>query len=267
VNTPPKLWLPYIAMGIIPGVIWLLYFLRKDRQNPEPKGKIFQVFLWGMLATVPAVVIEIFFNCLLGYSCSIGNGFSIFQHPIFANILISNLIAVFIITATVEELAKYCVVKSEVLNNKNFDEPVDAMIYCITAALGFASAENILFVFMSPPNTAFVTAIMRFFSAILLHALAGGFMGYFIGKVKAWEMKQNQLLPGIRKTRRAFKYKCMGIITAILLHGSYNFLIITNTKASFAGVIVLILTAIIVLSMAFKHLKQDTFANNKAFGV
>jgi len=263
----PQLWLPYIIMGIIPGVIWLLYFLRKDRQNPEPKGKIFQVFLWGMLATVPAVAIEVFLNCILGYSCSIGSGFSIFQNPIFANILISNLIAVFIITATVEELAKYCVVKSEVLNHKDFDEPVDAMIYSITAALGFASAENILFVFMSPPGAAPVTAIMRFFTAVLLHAIAGGFMGYFIGKVKLWEMKQNQLLPGIRKTKRAFKYKCAGIFVAILLHGSYNFLIITNTRSSLAGMIVLMLISIVILSTAFKHLKKDTFAINRTFDV
>ncbi len=254
-------------MGITPGVIWLLYFLRKDRQNPEPKGKIFQVFLWGMLATVPAVVIEIFFNCILGYSCSIGTGFSLFQNIIFANMLVSTLVAVFFITATVEEFAKYCVVRSEVLNHKDFDEPIDAMIYSITVALGFASAENVLFVFMSPPNTAVITAVMRFFSAIFLHALAGGFMGYFIGKVKEWEMKQNQMMPGIRKTRRAFKYKCAGITTAILLHGSYNFLIITNTRTSLAGVIVLILVSAIILSMAFKRLKKDTFAINSTFDV
>ncbi len=264
---PPKLWLPYIIMGITPGIVWLLYFLQKDKQNPEPKGKLFQVFLWGMLATIPAVVIEIFFNCVLGYSCSIGTGFSLFQNIIFANILISNLIAVFFITATVEELAKYCVIRSEVLNHKDFDEPIDAMIYSITVALGFASAENILFVFMSHPNTAFITAIMRFFSAILLHAIAGGFMGYFIGKIKRWEMQQNQLLPGIRKTGKAFKYKCAGIISAILLHGSYNFLIVTNTRSSMAGVIVLLLVSIITLSIAFKHIKEKTFANNITFDV
>ena len=38
-----------LALAIIPAVIILIYFYRKDRAKPEPKGIIIRIFLPGLI--------------------------------------------------------------------------------------------------------------------------------------------------------------------------------------------------------------------------
>ena len=52
----------------------------------------------------------------------------------------------FLWAALVEEVVKFMAIRFMILNDPEFDEPVDAMIYMITASLGFAAIENILFI-------------------------------------------------------------------------------------------------------------------------
>ncbi len=44
-------------LALIPGIVWLIYFLRKDNL-PEPKRKILKVFLMGMLISVPILFLN-----------------------------------------------------------------------------------------------------------------------------------------------------------------------------------------------------------------
>lgn len=242
----------------------MLYYLREDKKNPEPKGKIIQVFLWGMLATVPALAAEIALSCAFGFSCSLNNGFSLYSNPLLLNTVVSSLILVFAVTAITEETFKYLVVRAEVLKNKEFDEPVDAMIYSIVAALGFASAENVLFAFNSGGNP-FPVVTVRFFTAVLIHALAGGIIGYHIGRIKFEQMKKNQFLPGIKSTGRAIRFQLLGIFLAVLLHGVYNFLVGMGTNLAMLQIIGLIITAAFIISLAFDRLKSYALAAGSNF--
>jgi len=66
-----------------------------------------------------------------------------------------------------------------------FDEPTDAMIYCIIAALGFASVENLMILFkISFPDFGQAIGIMgfRFLGATLLHTLASAMVGYWLAR-------------------------------------------------------------------------------------
>ncbi len=56
----------YIFLGILPSIIWLLYYLKKDT-HPEPRLMILKIFFWGMLSALPAIFIEkgiVFFHLL-----------------------------------------------------------------------------------------------------------------------------------------------------------------------------------------------------------
>lgn len=192
----------YILFGTLPGLIWLLYYLRKD-VNPEPKGMILKVFFYGMLVTFPAVFLEI----------SIANltkNITFFPFLLFVfNILFG--------VALVEELLKFMVVKKAVLKSPEFDEPIDAMIYMIVSALGFATAENILVLFLlrSGLNQMFEISLLRFLGATFLHALASAIVGFFIG------------LSFFDKTHRR-KLIFLGMVWAVMLHGLYNFSIMSS---------------------------------------
>ncbi|MFH1175472.1 MAG: PrsW family intramembrane metalloprotease [bacterium] len=253
---PFNLIILYIIIGTLPGIIWASYYLSEDSKNPEPKGKIIQIFLLGMLITVPTVAAEISASCALGYSCAFYGDRVLYSNKLLANPFLEKFIFIFLVIACIEEIFKFTIIKSEVLKTKEFDEPVDAMVYSIVASLGFASAENILYVFKyaNPARTS----IERFFTAVLIHALTGAIIGYFIGLVKIWEMKQNQFLPGVRSSKKTLKNISLGIILAILLHGSYNFLISFDNNLMMLALALIIIIALLV-SLGFEKLKTTCY--------
>ncbi len=144
------------------------------------------------------------------------------------------------------------VVKKEVLKNSELDEPLDVILYMIIAALGFAALENIL-KFLSPEmfNLGFQkTLIMTgfiFISSTFLHALASGLFGYFLAL-------------SFFEARKKRYYFVLGLLTATLWHGFYNFSIINMMREKnliFAIVVIFILTsAAIIVSLGFQRLKK-----------
>lgn len=226
-------------MGILPSFIWLLYFLRKD-VHPEPNRLIIKVFFWGMLAVFPAYFIEVFLgeNSLSRMLAQ--------EYPVLFSFLHA-----FIVIALVEEYIKYRVVRDKILRNPEFNEPVDAMLYMIIAALGFAAMENIFAIL--PEERAFSSCVvcaaaqtssLRFITAIFLHALASALVGFSLAF-----RKQKWMLP-------------LGISLAVLLHGAYNLIIISidtmNPLMIYLPFILLIVTANIVAYL-FRRVRMHTY--------
>ena len=163
-------YLILVLVGILPSVIWLAYWLRKDC-HPEPKALIAKTLLLGIilspLAIIAQLVALVWFSSMLGVPASTLGNSSWF----------------YLWAAFVEELIKYGAVFFVVLRNPEFDEPVDAMIYMLTAALGFAAMENILVAnHMAGEGAEMTLRILglRFTGATLLHALSSALLGYFI---------------------------------------------------------------------------------------
>ncbi len=114
--------------------------------------------------------------------------------------------------ALVEECVKYYAVRTIVLRNPAFDEPVDAMIYMMTAGLGFAAIENILVMFRTIPHgaqAAFAVWSLRAVGATLLHALSSSLIGYFLAL--SWFFRDHHR-----------KLLVLGILLATLFHFVFN---------------------------------------------
>jgi RsiW-degrading membrane proteinase PrsW (M82 family) len=116
----------------------------------------------------------------------------------------------FLILATLEEVFKFLGVYYVISKRREFDEPVDAMIYMITASLGFAAVENIAANFNTSLPTALETTTLRFFGATLLHTLSSGLVGYYWAKSILANKK---------------KMLVFGLGLATLLHATFNYLI------------------------------------------
>ncbi|MFA5355401.1 MAG: PrsW family glutamic-type intramembrane protease [Candidatus Paceibacterota bacterium] len=222
----------YIFFGLVPSILWLLFYLRKDK-NPEPVRMILKIFFFGFLAALPAVLIEM---GILDFVDSLKLG----------NSLLPCLIKIFIGVAFIEEFLKYVVIREQALKTREFDEPVDAVIYMIIAALGFAGAENILIFFSLGPNFLFTDilslGLFRFLGATFLHALCSGTLGYFIA-ISAYKTRKRILL--------------LGLAVVTLLHGLYNFSII-ELRAPWNALIplVILLGLAIFLTEAFRKIKK-----------
>jgi RsiW-degrading membrane proteinase PrsW (M82 family) len=76
-----------------------------------------------------------------------------------------------------EKLFKFAVLFFYCRRLTDFDEPMDGIVYGVTASLGFATLENVLYVL----NGGIGHAIMRAFTAVSGHALFGAVMGSYFG--------------------------------------------------------------------------------------
>lgn len=225
--------LSYIILTVLPPLVWLIFYLREDC-HPEPKRLILIAFLAGIASAILAVYVEVFF---------------IGPRGIFINsiTLTGTPFLFFLLIALIEEYAKYLAVKYAILNRRDFDEPIDGMIYMITAALGFAAIENTLFIlplFHESILAGFELTANRFIGANLLHALSSGTVGFFLAR--AWFSPHRH------------HFVAIGIFLATLLHTGFNYLILIKDQVS-QGVLyvifLLILMAVMVL-VDFERLKE-----------
>jgi RsiW-degrading membrane proteinase PrsW (M82 family) len=76
-----------------------------------------------------------------------------------------------------EELGKLLVMTCIVLRHEDLRRPVDAIVLTVLAGLGFATIENLYYVFGSENWTE--TAMLRALTAVPMHATVGIVMGYF----------------------------------------------------------------------------------------
>ena len=211
-----------ILLAFIPSLLLVVFFYRKDNQKKEPPSLILKTFLLGFISVLPAALIEIFISPFL-----IGN-----SH------LTSALYKAFIIAAVVEEGIKLTVIKLFIFNRTEFDEVTDGILYTITVSLGFAFFENLFYSFGS-----ITVLLIRGLSAVPLHASASGIMGYFIGKSK-FEGKG---------------YLEIGFISAVAIHGLYDFFLFYGGTLSLMVVPLLIIAGIIVMKLYKKALKDDRY--------
>ncbi|MCX6760832.1 MAG: PrsW family intramembrane metalloprotease [Candidatus Nealsonbacteria bacterium] len=222
-----------LFFGIIPSVIWLLFYLKKD-SHPESNRMVLKIFLYGMLIALPTALIEL--------------GISEETKKLAISPSALSIINLFLGVALIEEFLKYLVVREKVLDHHEFDEPLDTMLYMIISALGFAASENILIFFNLGQASFFHTAIevsaSRFISATFLHALCSGTFGYFLA-LSFYEQKNK------------IKFTILGLGISVLLHGLYNFSIIKlgYPLNLLIPVVILVVLAIFV-SVGFNKLKK-----------
>ena len=108
-----------------------------------------------------------------------------------------------------EESLKFIVLYFYIKPKAAFNEPMDAIVYGTIASLGFATLENLTYVYSGSQADSFTIAIIRAISAIPLHACCGIIMGYFFG-LYAFLGSKTALIKSL--------------IIPISIHATYNYL-------------------------------------------
>ena len=224
--------------GILPALLWLSFWLREDKSHPEPRSLIALTFFYGIISVPITFFIQMLVNYLLIPRISVEAAIQTMR--------ISGYVTL-VIWAMTEEFLKYIAAKKGGLSKKANDEPIDALIYMITAALGFSAAENTLFLIAPLLDgnlaDAFITTNMRFIGATLLHVASSAIIGISIALSYFFKKK-------IQK-----HYLYIGFILSVLLHTLFNFFIIKdNTNVFIAFVMVWIVIVGIIL--LFEKIKK-----------
>jgi len=228
----PTIALYALIAGFVPALLWLQFWLREDIEHPEPRGRIIWTFIVGMLAVAVTIPLEAYVT----------------DHVATESFL------AFLLWATIEESLKYGAAYLAALRTRYFDEPVDAVVYMITAALGFSAIENTFFI-LSPllQGNSLGTAItinIRFIGASLLHIAASGIVGLAI----AWAYYKNKTWKRIATV--------LGLCGAIALHSSFNFFIISDDSRYILNVFAGVWIAIIILIVLIERIKFIKKANS-----
>ena len=178
-----------LALAIGPGLAISVFIYAKDKYDKEPARYLITAFILGMVAVLPAIVIE-----------QTGAAFSLAGDS-----TVMTLIYAFIVVGFTEEFCKFFMLRFYAYKKPEFNEPFDGITYSVMVSMGFATLENIFYVFQFGMGNAF----LRMFTAVPAHASFGIVMGYYAGLAK-FSLNPRSLL---------FR----GWFLAALLHGAYDF--------------------------------------------
>jgi RsiW-degrading membrane proteinase PrsW (M82 family) len=184
-------FLSLLSLALAPGCAIILYIYLKDKHEREPLSLLLTSFFYGCISTVVTLSISYPVNLLILTK---------------EDDVIQQFFNAFFKVALIEEFSKFIFVRFILFNNKNFNEPFDGIVYAVIVSMGFATVENILYVF----QFGFATGIMRLFTAVPAHAAFGILMGYFLGKAKFTHRKNLYL-------------SLIALLIPTLFHGSYDY--------------------------------------------
>ena len=213
------------AGGVLPALAWLWFWLREDSKHPEPRRLIALAFVAGMVCVAVAVPIEKFVQ---GY--------------------LVTTVMIFTAWSIIEEVLKYLFAYGTVLRRREDDEPIDPVIYMVTVALGFAAAENTLFLLSpiagSTTLQVLITGNLRFIGATLLHVISSAAIGVCIGMV-------------FYKSKAVRRYATVvGVILACALHASFNFFILEAPEETLLRTFSFVWVGVIVLLAVLEYVKR-----------
>ncbi len=245
------------AMGILPALLWLWFWLHEDSLHPEPKKIIIITFIVGMLATIPALFGESYVCGLFTETSSAGNfltniglgAANDFKIDCIGTSFVGNLaLLVVILWVVIEEVVKFGAVYVSALWRKENNEPIDSLIYFITGALGFSAAENSLYLLsaLSTDGSAIQSIVLgnfRFLGATLLHTVSTGAIGLALALsyFKPRWLRSSAVI--------------IGVIIAIALHTMFNLFILRSDDGNFLATFGFVWLASIVLLLFFEKVK------------
>ncbi|KPV43579.1 PrsW family glutamic-type intramembrane protease [Alicyclobacillus ferrooxydans] len=179
----------YVLLAVLPVCLLLVWLYTRDRLHPEPKRRVFSLFLRGAGVVLPAGLLE----RVLMESHWPGARTGVLLPSVF--------VTAFFVAGMVEEFLKAGVIDRGALQKGWIQTPIDSIVYSGATALGFACVENILYV----THSGISTAILRAVTAVPAHLMFGILMGTYFAQAAF-----------------AGRPKALAYIVPALAHGLYD---------------------------------------------
>lgn len=216
-----------IWLAILPSIIIGFIIYKADRVEKEPKRELLKAFLLGVVAVILTLIISSMANI------------SSMNHD--SNNLINVFIYSFLGISLIEETCKWICSCYLLKNNKNFNYLFDGIVYTTFVSLGFATIENILYTI----SGGVMTGIIRAITTVPAHAFFGITSGYLLSLAKQEKMLKNETKKHI--------YIFLSIFLPFLLHGFYDFCLLTKNYFFFMIYIVFVVS---LYSFSIYHVKK-----------
>ncbi len=179
-----------LALALAPGIAISVYIFDQDHHEREPVRLLIKSFFYGVASVFVTLGISYAIEWVVYIEAD-----TFWEHAVDA----------FVIVALVEEFSKFIFVRWLLYPNKNFNEPLDGIVYAVMVGMGFATIENILYVM----NGGISVALLRMFTAVPAHATFAVIMGFFVGEAKFLQRNRGM-------------YLLIGLLAATVFHGFYD---------------------------------------------
>jgi RsiW-degrading membrane proteinase PrsW (M82 family) len=184
-----------VFLAIVPSVLWLLYFYRQDRLEPEPKTYIGLVFFAAFVLTD-----------VLGRRMI----YDWFRVPEWASYdTLTSLGASIFINGIIAQLVAYIAIRL-VYRSAEFDERMDGIVYGTVAGLGVAAMLNLRYI-IDNQGVELAPGVVRTVTTALASASFSGLLGWFMAEAK-FEHKPTWWVPA-------------GFAISSILNGMFSWLI------------------------------------------
>jgi RsiW-degrading membrane proteinase PrsW (M82 family)/GNAT superfamily N-acetyltransferase len=204
----------------------------RDRYNREPLRYVVISFLLGVVSAALALGIQM--ATMKPVKAITGGGLPYI------------FVLAYIIVAFSEEFSKFLMLRFYAYRKKSFDEPFDGIVYSVMVSMGFATIENIGYVY----NYGIGTGILRMFLSVPAHASFAVLMGFHVGMAK--------FNPATRQ-----EHFVKGLLLAVFFHGTYDcFLFLSEnhmlTRYISGGVLVLgaLVSYFIAIRLSLRAIRQ-----------
>lgn len=215
-----------ILLAIVPALAIAAYIYIRDIREPEPSGLLVLTLLYGATA----------------FFISRGIGF-LLHNFIYTDDsgAMQQLISAFVFVGLLGEGFKFLFLRGMTFYYKSFNQPFDGIVYSIMMGMGYAAAENILYVI----NGDLDTTILRITTAAPANAVFAVIMGYFLGEAKLIKSKM-------------FLYSLLALLLAAFAHGYYDyFMQMMNVKGLWMQAGISLVIVVVLTQMAFKRRKDS----------
>ncbi len=216
-----------LFIAVLPSIVLMYFIYKKDKVEKEPAHLLIQLFSFEVISVIWVIMAEKF----LGKINDIFLG-GTSLHTVFH---------AFIGVALIEEFSKYLVLKKLTWKSEYFNCRFDAVVYSVFTTLGFATLENILYVF----QYGFQTGIMRAVISVPAHMMFGVCMGIYYGTAKYYNTYSNKQMEKINLS--------YALIMPTLLHGFFDYCLFVGTNLSVA---IFYLFVICMYIVSFKKIKK-----------
>lgn len=222
-----------LSLAFAPGIAIALYVYLHDRHEREPLWLLTLSFIYGAFSTLLTLALRAPMSLLVDY---------------LRNDSVRDFVGVYFKVALAEEFSKFILLRFVLYYNRHFNESFDGIVYAIMVGMGFATAENIVYVF----HYGLQTGLARMFTAVPAHAVFAVLMGYFLGKAKFTH-------------RHTITYSFLALFSAALFHGSYDyFWYISFSPGIWLGALVsLVLTFVLGRKALRMHDQSRVFIDNE----
>lgn len=217
-------YIALISLAILPAILLWKYINNLDKHK-EPISILRKLFFGGFLSIIITLVLS--FGLSLIFT-------DFFEYEVTYSL--TGFLYTVLGIGLVEEASKFLMMYAFGWHEKNLDETYDIVLYSMIVALGFATAENIMYSL----EGGFATSFFRIFTAVPGHVIDGAFMGYFLYLYRIKPQDKHNII--------------LAILIPSLAHGLYDF--IAFTAETVLDIFIFALYVMVEFTIARKLVKK-----------